>query len=303
MGFLWGHVSTTKGKVYTVLYLVLSICAYFSMDTSFTLSKLSIWVFPIVIFVITFLIYIPIPSLIRPYLESRPRAVSVNLTIVILFFYLYYVLFLNLAIGMPSLLAKYYGKDVSYEGFVSGKQRNRFHGAARSYELKIGGNNRYKGDEVVVTYGVWKTAEKGQMLQIHAKSFLLGRKIISAQLLGYDQEEVNYFQDHGMALHLKGKYDLALSYFDKVIELSPHNAKAFFNKGVTYFRLKQYDKAIFDYNRAIEIDPQYAKAYSHRGRTYALKGELEQACSDLNTGCKLGQCDGLDWAKDRGFCK
>lgn len=106
-----------------------------------------------------------------------------------------------------------------------------------------------------------------------------------------------------MELHQKGKYDLALSYFNKVIELSPHNAKAYFNKGFTYFRLKEYDKAISDYNRAIEIDPKYANAYSHRGRTYALKGELEKACSDVNTDCKFGQCYGLDWAKEKSFCK
>jgi tetratricopeptide (TPR) repeat protein len=335
MSFLWGNVSTTKGKFYAVLYFILTICAYLSWNTSFTLSNLSIRVSPIVILVITFIFFFPVPSLIKE--SSKSIAVNQKLLIVVLFIYLYFVLFVNLTAGIPSILVNYYGKDFSYEGFVSGKDIHRFGGATKSYKLKIGGNDTFRGDDVIVTYGAWKTAEKGQMIQISGKYFLLGRKILSAQLLGYDKKEVNYFQDHGMELSLKGKYDLALSYFNKVIELSPHNAKAYFNKGFTYFQLKkynkaladfdkaieiksdyaaaynnrgfvyiikgEYDKAISDFNRAIEISPKYADAYSNRGRTYALKGELEKVCSDVNTGCKLGQCSGLDWAKEKGFCK
>jgi len=183
MSFLWGNVSTTKGKVYTVFYLILSICGYFSWNTNFTLSKLSIRVSPIVILGITAIFFLPIPRLIREYTKSI--AVNQKLLIVVLFIYLYFVLFLNLAVGIPSIIAKYYGEDFSYVGFVSGKKINKFYKMAKSYEIKIGGDNTYRGDDVVVTYEAWKVAEKGQMIQIRGRSFLLGRKIISAQLLGY----------------------------------------------------------------------------------------------------------------------
>ena len=98
----------------------------------------------------------------------------------------------------------------------------------------------------------------------------------------------------------KGQYDQAISDYTKAIEINPKDADACIIRGVAYADKGQYDKAIADYNKAIEINPRDANAYNNRGIAYFLLGNYNSAWDDLQKACKLGNCDGLNWAKDRG---
>jgi tetratricopeptide (TPR) repeat protein len=42
--------------------------------------------------------------------------------------------------------------------------------------------------------------------------------------------------------------------------MDPHNAKAYFNKGMTLAALKRYDEAIQEFNEALAIDPDFTLA-------------------------------------------
>jgi tetratricopeptide (TPR) repeat protein len=57
-----------------------------------------------------------------------------------------------------------------------------------------------------------------------------------------------------------GKYDLAISDYDRCLEFNPHR-EGFFNRGVAYGSKGDHDAAIADYTKAIEIDPRYKEAY------------------------------------------
>ncbi|MCK4788916.1 MAG: tetratricopeptide repeat protein [Desulfobacteraceae bacterium] len=60
------------------------------------------------------------------------------------------------------------------------------------------------------------------------------------------------------------KYDQAISDYTKAIEMNPHEAKLYYNRGVAYYGKRWFDQAISDYGKAIEIDPDCASAYNNR---------------------------------------
>ncbi|MBF0473129.1 MAG: tetratricopeptide repeat protein [Nitrospirae bacterium] len=78
---------------------------------------------------------------------------------------------------------------------------------------------------------------------------------------------------------------------NKAIKLNPQDAKAYFDRGVSYGKLGNYQQAINDYNKAIELNPQFANAYVHRGNSYADLHNYQQSISDYNKAIELNPQD------------
>jgi Flp pilus assembly protein TadD len=147
------------------------------------------------------------------------------------------------------------------------------------------------------------------------------------------------WNSRAVALWKKGKYtkpNQAINYLDKAIAKNPQFAEAYNNRGNAYRDLNQLQKAFADYNQAIRIKPNYVEAYNNRGNIYydlkkyqlAIKDykksislkpnyrlaylnrglayhKLKQnnlACMDLKKACQLGDCKGLNWAKQNKIC-
>jgi tetratricopeptide (TPR) repeat protein len=84
-------------------------------------------------------------------------------------------------------------------------------------------------------------------------------------------------------VHLqKGEYDLAISEFNKALEINPRDANAYYNRGLAYWHEGKFDQAILDYSKAIEINPGLAEAYINRGSAYSKKKQYDQAISDYD---------------------
>ena len=101
-----------------------------------------------------------------------------------------------------------------------------------------------------------------------------------------------------MADHMK-----ALDLLNRAIELNPNDAINYNNRGVALYKLGRYQQAIKDFNRAIHLDPNDLYAYNNRGNAFYELGKTNRACDDWRKACDLGNCDGLNWAKKKGFCK
>ena len=71
-------------------------------------------------------------------------------------------------------------------------------------------------------------------------------------------KDADEWNNKGLALHNLGKYDEAIKYCDKAIEINPNFAWAWINKGNALFELGKYDEAVKCYDKAIEIDPNFA---------------------------------------------
>ena len=63
------------------------------------------------------------------------------------------------------------------------------------------------------------------------------------------------------------KYDLAIDYFNKAIQISNNYAKAYCARGLAYQGKMEYDKSIADLSESIRLKPDDA-AFVFRGNAY-----------------------------------
>ncbi|PKN03458.1 hypothetical protein CVU75_02210 [Candidatus Dependentiae bacterium HGW-Dependentiae-1] len=76
------------------------------------------------------------------------------------------------------------------------------------------------------------------------------------------QQFALYFQ-HANALHEKGDYAQAASFYVKAIKTNPEVAQAYYNLGLTLEKLGTPTEALSMYKRALRIDPGYKGPYLH----------------------------------------
>jgi tetratricopeptide (TPR) repeat protein len=89
------------------------------------------------------------------------------------------------------------------------------------------------------------------------------------------------------------EYQEAIEHYDKAIQIDPHYADAYNNRGLAYHNLGENQRAIQDYDKAIQLDPNFAMAYGNRGYTYQLLGEHRRAIQDLDKAIQLDPDDAL----------
>jgi tetratricopeptide (TPR) repeat protein len=80
----------------------------------------------------------------------------------------------------------------------------------------------------------------------------------------------------------------ALADFEKVIELSPRMAIAYYNKGNILLQAGDYTSALSAYSHAIEIKSDFGEAYYNRGYIYLKLGNKEAGVADLSKAGELG---------------
>jgi Flp pilus assembly protein TadD len=80
-------------------------------------------------------------------------------------------------------------------------------------------------------------------------------------------------------------------------------AEAYARRGGVYASTGQHDRAIQDLNEAIRLKPDSVKAYSILGAVYVLTGKKEEGCRSFVRACELGDCEGYEISKQKGYCK
>ena len=83
-------------------------------------------------------------------------------------------------------------------------------------------------------------------------------------------------------------YSLVRADFDRVIELQPAFAEAYFNRANISVKLKDYKAAIADYTTAISLNDRMAAAYYNRGLAKIYTGNTEGGVADLSKAGELG---------------
>ena len=87
------------------------------------------------------------------------------------------------------------------------------------------------------------------------------------------------------------EYEQAIKDFNKVIELNPNYAEAYYGRGYAYAELNQPERAIEDYSNAIKLNPKLAEAYNNRGLAYVKLNEYERAIKDYDKAIALNPDD------------
>ena len=91
----------------------------------------------------------------------------------------------------------------------------------------------------------------------------------------------------GAAYGRKGHHDLAITDFNKALEINPENALAYANRGLDQEIKGNLDHAISDYNKSLQLAPLHAGTYNNRGILYIKLGNKQEGCSDIRRACEL----------------
>ena len=111
------------------------------------------------------------------------------------------------------------------------------------------------------------------------------------------------YNNRGLALYNLRQHERAIADFSKAIQIKPQYAAAYNNRGNAYYALDQYQQAEADFNQSLQLNPKYAKAHLNRGLALFQMEKITESCSDFKRACDLGDCDGLQWAMQKGMCK
>jgi len=92
------------------------------------------------------------------------------------------------------------------------------------------------------------------------------------------------------------RYERAVKYALRVVELIPQQAAAWNNLGTAYFSLQQYDAAKVAWDRALEIEPTRT-AYTNRGLQYFYDGEFAASAEMQLKATELAPNDHRAWGR------
>ena len=99
-----------------------------------------------------------------------------------------------------------------------------------------------------------------------------------------------------------GEFEKAIKAFSKAIKIDKGYSGYYTDRGKTYIELGEYQKAISDMNEAIKLTSDDSSYYRVRSDAYLKLGDSKNMCLDLKKACDLGDCSGLDPAKEAGKC-
>jgi tetratricopeptide (TPR) repeat protein len=111
--------------------------------------------------------------------------------------------------------------------------------------------------------------------------------------------------DHYSAWNQKGavlcdnlrRYEEAIASFNRAIEIKPDYHAAWHNRGVSLGKLGRYDEEISSFNRAIEINPDFHEAWSNRGVSLLEIGKYEEAIANFDRTIEINPDDHTAWSR------
>lgn len=92
------------------------------------------------------------------------------------------------------------------------------------------------------------------------KNNIEGAKAEYKKCISYQKDFVDAHFNIGYLLLQQDSFSLALNQFDKVTQLTPNNAKAFYNRGLCNELQGKTIEAIADYTKAVSLDNNYQEA-------------------------------------------
>lgn len=85
-------------------------------------------------------------------------------------------------------------------------------------------------------------------------------------------------------------FEGAATCFTKIIELDPQQYRAWYNLGISYFRLKDTKKSLEAYQQALKIKPDYEYVYYNLGLLHEILNEdFEKAIRNYEKALKLNE--------------
>jgi tetratricopeptide (TPR) repeat protein len=110
-----------------------------------------------------------------------------------------------------------------------------------------------------------------------------------------DAANAKAYLDRGNTYFRNGDYDRAIAEYNEALRINPNTVEAYNNRGNAKRSKGEYDAAIADYNMAIRIKPDFADAYNNRGSAYYYKKNYERARSDWERALRINPNNTAAW--------
>lgn len=129
-------------------------------------------------------------------------------------------------------------------------------------------------------------ADTGPYLKVRNESnpFDLHPKI---QLLDFNGLRATIHDSRSGYYTLVNRLEDALAESNKAIEFAPKESRAYFNRGLIYYRKDQLVDSLKDLSKAIEIDPELPQAFKLRGIVYGCLGKPKENIADLSKAIEI----------------
>ena len=126
-------------------------------------------------------------------------------------------------------------------------------------------------------------------------------KTLFADLIRKNPEEPVSYNNLGNKEDMVGNHEKAIEYYNKALSINDNYAEAFYNRGLSYYKLKDFDKAHTDFDKAIQINPNFSKAFNNRGTAKYFLNDPKGACNDWRKALALGYIEAKENIQE--FCK
>jgi tetratricopeptide (TPR) repeat protein len=121
-----------------------------------------------------------------------------------------------------------------------------------------------------------------------SSSFSLGRNtVLPAERSGRATKGTHDTLKNALPSVSIDKYWQVISLYDMDIQLNPHDAMVYSERGDAYYMLEEYERAILDYSYALSLDSKCIPAYSNRGLAYSHLEEYKRAIADFTRAIEL----------------
>ncbi|KAL3813658.1 hypothetical protein ACJIZ3_014926 [Penstemon smallii] len=126
------------------------------------------------------------------------------------------------------------------------------------------------------------------------------KKFCVARISKNKSINVDFRLSRGIAQVNDGKYDYAISIFDKILEEEPDYPEALIGRGTAYAFQRELHAAIADFTKAIQSNPLAGEAWKRRGQARAALGESAEAIADLTKALEF-EPNSADVLHERGI--
>jgi tetratricopeptide (TPR) repeat protein len=99
------------------------------------------------------------------------------------------------------------------------------------------------------------------------------------------------------------KFEDAIHKLNEAIELRPHYAHAWYNKGYILYKQEKYDEAITCMDKSVEIDPKDPDSWYNRACFKVKNNQIEAGLTDLRKAIEIGKEEYIGKAKQEADFK
>src|SRR5919106_6999875 len=133
--------------------------------------------------------------------------------------------------------------------------------------------------DVFITYSVSVTMFLTAMLVVGVTSIY---QIGNVEAQSTNISSVSELIAKGDSLFNQGKYEEAITYFDKILALDPNDTDILYYKGISLESLGKHSEAITYFNKVLSLDPNDTDTLTYKGISLESLGRNEEAITYFN---------------------